>query len=110
MAIQKNKTLRTGVTGNYWKITHESYDRLAGTLSLTISLFLNKSASDAGASPLPCSKTFKVPVTKEEMTEDRTAMGYIKIKEKAATVVAVPFALTPSTCLFDADLADGEDV
>jgi len=110
MAIKKSKALPSGISGEYWKITKESYDRIAGRGVWTISLFKDQAASDAGAQPLSCSKNFSLPMSPQELAGNRTAIAYNKIKARAAEVVPVAFSTTPATCIFDPDLADGEDV
>lgn len=112
MAIQKDKLLPSGVTGNYWKITKESYNKTNNECTYEISLFLNKEVSDANGASLGIRKIYNYIATDQELAGDRTALGYVKIKEAAAAqVMRVPFAGgEPTTGTFDPDLANGLDV
>lgn len=108
MAIQKSKTLANGASGNYWKITSESYDKPSFKCSWIITLFCDKAHADAGAPSLGFSKTYTHTATKEELSGDRTALGYKKIKEKASSFIKGLRKDAPQM-QFDADLADGTD-
>lgn len=112
MALEKSKLLTSGISGNYWKITKESYDRLTGFYTWTIELFKDKAASDAGKAPLNCSKEFKFSVDESDLDGDNTALGYVKIKERVALLVDRDIAgrpIDPPTAL-DPDLAGSSDV
>jgi len=113
MAIKKEKTLDNGASGDYWRITRETYNKLAGHCVCLVALFKDKAHSDAGKPPLKEDKSYTVKVTKQEMAGDRTVLCYTKIKQKAASQVLVKpgFDGTPAEYrVFDPDLADGEDV
>lgn len=111
MAIKKQKTLRTGVVGEYWKITKISYDPLIHSLSCVLSLFVNEARSDEGCSPLNFHKNFIFKITSEEASGDLRALGYEMIKNKCATLITPHVGsldLTPY--VYDNDIANGEDI
>lgn len=108
MAIGKTKVLSSGVSGNYWKIICEYYDRNSGRIEFFIALFKDKAASDAGKNHLGIVKKFCTSITREEASSNRTAFGYNFIRTKSASMV------TPisggSQVVYDTDLANGEMV
>ncbi len=109
MAIQKSKTLASGATGDYWKITDESYDKLTGKCTWYITLFTDKSFADADAPSLCLHKPpFTYMASKMELQGNRTALGYTQIKLQAAAVV--PNIGGSGTHVFDPDLVGGIDV
>jgi hypothetical protein len=110
MAIKKEKLLPNGVSGNYWKITNETYDKLSLRAQWIIELFKDKESSSSGKS-LGIKKTFSAYVSKESLSADRTALGYIIIKEQAAKMLPQLFGkITQGLTPYDSDLIDGEDV
>lgn len=52
MALQLDKTLDTGVTGNYWKIGNIIRDTYRNTTRFDLELYVNKDAKDTGKLPL----------------------------------------------------------
>lgn len=52
MAIQKNKTSKFGVVGNYWKIINVHVYRLENRLQCSIGLFVSEQAYNEGSKPL----------------------------------------------------------
>lgn len=112
MAIQKEKTLKDGTQGNYWRITSEIRDRIRDKVVFVISLYKSEADRNNGLQPLKFSKTFTFSA-KGETIDDITAWGYTKIKEKANTEVVDPFSSNPENATpfyFDMDLAGGQDV
>lgn len=110
MAIRKSKTLPNGATGNYWKIVGEVYDKVNKTCVWHIALFASKEVSDNAGQHLGLIKTFQHKATSEELSGDRTALGYQKIKEKAMMMVEYDISGKPiDPRPFDLDLCDGED-
>lgn len=89
MAIQKEKTLSSGVTGNYWRITTITVDSLNMKIVGQISLFKDQTASNAGKSPMAFSKTFRIPLNLPELlaAENIIAYMYEKIQDAADVVV-----------------------
>jgi len=113
MAIQKSKILKSGATGNYWKITRESYDKMGLSCIYEISLFFDKAQADNNGVGLGCSKIYKHTATKEELSGDRTALGYSIIKAQANALVENIRTSKDEpivTRKFDTDLSDGIDV
>lgn len=113
MAIQKTKSLPNGSTGNYWKITSETCDRLKLTCAYVITLFTDKTHADNGSPSLGLSKKYVFTCTKGELAQDLTALGYDKIKTKAASIVTPPTIrgiTTPAPYMYDSDLSGGTDV
>lgn len=109
MAIQKQKDLPSGISGNYWKISKVNLDTVNSRCGYSISLFKDKATSDAGASSLGFSKSFQFPLSDEELVGDLRAVGYAKIKEKAAMLV-MNLQGEQTNIAFDPDLANGIDV
>jgi len=91
MALQKQKTLTSGVVGNYWKITEVSVDRISLTAYFKISLYLDKATSDAGAVPINYSLSFRGHFTKQELAGDIFALGYSFIKEQTSILQTTDF-------------------
>ncbi len=85
MAMQKEKTLLNGATGNYWKVTHVTCDKMAMEITVVISLFLD--STHRMGKDLGLSKTFKEPVTKNELATDITSLAYAKVKARAETLL-----------------------
>jgi len=48
MALQLSKTLDTGITGNYWKITKIDINNFENRVDIYVTLFLNKAIRNAG--------------------------------------------------------------
>lgn len=110
MAIQKEKILSNGSSGNYWKITAIKVDKVQLTVQFHLSLFKDSSFRNSQPVDYNCKK-YTFNFTKDELKEDITALGYIKIIEKAATMVP-PFLGKAGDALiqYDSDLADGTSV
>lgn len=108
MAIQKAKTLSNGASGNYWKVTSESYDKMTFKCTWTISLFTDKAHSDAELPSLGFSKIYTYISNKTELMGNRTALAYTQIQAQASAMV-VPFGgkASDSKVIADSDLAGG---
>ena|SRR3990167_329993 len=52
MALQKSLQTKIGIEANYWKITNIILDILNQEAEVMMSLYKDKSARDAGASPI----------------------------------------------------------
>lgn len=110
MAIQKSKTLVNGASGNYWKITLESYDKVSMECVAIISLFLDHDHSMSGAG-LGMDKVYKFSATREELQGNRTLLAYAKIKAKAASMMTpIGGPIDADPVAFDSDLVGGTDV
>lgn len=111
MAIQKEKTLPSGATGDYWRITTITVDRQNLKIVAQIALFKDQAASNAGKEPMSAPKTFKFPLVMAEIAPPTNLIAYVYGKiQVAADVVVTKNILgktlaTPTTV--DPDLADG---
>lgn len=80
MALQKEYTLPTGVTGNYWKVSSlEKKDYKTNILLVKVELYLNKQARDDDKHPL-FSKQFNIKIDNVESETEREDI-YNKLKE-----------------------------
>lgn len=110
MALKKLKTLPSGVSGEYWKITHLAIDRASKKVTCIFDLFVSKELSDAGAKPLGVQKKFVLDLTKEEIETDLIENCYIKVKAKAQTmVIPVGGSANSEKVQLDPELASAED-
>lgn len=78
MALQKSKTLASGVTGDYWKIIKTTVDKMNMTAEFQMELFLNE--AHKSAKPLYCKKTFTFTIVGSDLNENIILLGYTKIK------------------------------
>ncbi len=108
MAIGKTKQLGSGISGDYWKITSEVYERVSGRIHWQIALYKDKAASDAGKQHLGLVKSYCTTISREDAAGNRTLFGYTFIRAKAASMVTPIFGGEP--IMFDPDLANGEIV
>lgn len=112
MAIQKTKELKNGVSGEYWRITRVHIDVNTLLTTLDLSLYLDKTSSDAGKAPISRTKSYKFVFTRDELLGGNfLALGYQKILDKANSVVPPLFPKPGDPDLvFDPDLAGGSIV
>jgi len=114
MPIQKEKTLRSGSVGNYWRITTITIDRQNLKIIGEIALFKDKDASDAGKSPMGAYKKFRFPLVLSEIAPPTNLINYMYGKIIAAAAVPVTHDIlgnqleTPTVA--DPDLHGGEIV
>jgi len=110
MAIQKEKTLNNGYTGNYWRITAVSINNMSRTMVGSIGLFKDKATSDAGGQPLLV-KQFHFSFTMQEFlaSPNVIALTYAKIVAQAETLLHYDMNGTPIVPPIprDADLVGG---
>lgn len=104
MAIQKSKTLPSGVVGNYWRLTRLDIDVNQGLGSLTLGLFLDSSHGNDGSKSL-MSKTYNFPITLSQLASGSISNAYVNILAKANS--SVPNISDSGTHIFDTDLAGG---
>lgn len=112
MAIQKSKNLKSGIEGNYWRITRISVEVDSLQVTLELALFKDKQSSDDGKDPILTGKNYQIPFTREELLSgNMLALGYQRIMGRANTMVKPLFG-KPSDPLIsmDPDLAGGEFV
>lgn len=107
MALQKSKTLKSGLSGNYWKIVGEHYCRMSRVMTWHIALYKDRDASIGGLSHLGLVKPFSKALTYAESAGNRTEIGYLHIIEVADDEVILPGG---GTTLRDPDLAGAESV
>lgn len=105
MAIQNSKTLKNGVTGNYWKITKINIDIEQLKTTIEISLYLDSTFGNDGVTTPIFRKTYSTNVTLQQIMNGSVANLYNNILAKANT--SVPNFNAEGTHLFDTDLAGG---
>lgn len=79
MAYIKTFSIPSGFEGNYWRITKTEIDKLKNETVVEISLYKDKDARDAGATPF-ARKTFTLGVVSAE--GDFIANCYAAISDK----------------------------
>ena len=80
MALQKEYTLSTGVTGNYWKISSlKNKDYKTGNCTVQVDLYLNEQARLDNKKPL-LSNNFNIQLANLETETERQEI-YEKLKE-----------------------------
>lgn len=105
MALQKEKTLPNGTSGNYWRISALQFNRTSMRLDMVVSLYKD---STAGLAPLGCNYTVSTIITQQELVGNLVTMAYNKIKAYANSDVAN--ADGNGTHKGIADLVDATDV
>lgn len=105
MALQKEKTLPSGVTGNYWRVSGLRFTRGDMQLDMTISLYKD---GTPGLAPLGAFYTVRVTLSPQDLLGNLVAMAYTKIKDYANS--DVPNTDGNGTHKGIADLADSIDV
>ena len=114
MAIQKSKTLASGASGDYWRITQINIDRQNLQIQGTIALFKDAAASAAGQPPIGAAKVFQFPFTMVEFAASPNAIAFVyaKIKARAAQTLSYDLSGAPidPPRAVDPDLVDGVDV
>lgn len=94
MAIQKDKSLDNGVSGNYWKIAQVIINKIDMHAHYQLCLYLDQAHADQGQR-LGCDKDFTFEITKDQLDKNMIGLGYDNIK-----------AMDP----IDDDLKGGQDV
>lgn len=105
MAIQKEKTLANGVTGNYWRLSqlHIDIDKL--TVEFSICLYLDSTAGTNGTASLMC-KRYRFPVNPTQLATGTLSTAYQRILDQANVEIDDPFN-PGQTIVYDSDLAGG---
>lgn len=75
-AFQKEKTLTSGVTGNYWAVSDLAFHRRTMTVDLVVSLYKDNTP---GLTPLGLSHRFSFVITPQEMTGNLISWAHTKI-------------------------------
>lgn len=114
MAIQKEKTLPSGATGNYWRITNIFIDRQNFKIVGEIALFKDAAASAAGNLPMGGHKKFKFNLVMAEIAPPTNLIAYMYGKIQAAADVVITKDLLgndlPQQTTADPDLSGGTPV
>jgi hypothetical protein len=105
MALQKEKTLSNGATGNYWRISTLQFNRATMKLDMVISLYKDSTPSLA---PLSNGHLVSAVLSQQELTGNLVAMAYNKIKAFANS--DVPNVDGNGTHKGISDLVDAVDV
>lgn len=111
MAIIKSKELKSGITGEYWRILSITFDRENLVATAQIGLFKDKAASDAGKTHLGLIKNYRFSylITDLSMPSNIITFIYTKIVDIAETEVSVDITGEPldEPGPFDPDIAGG---
>lgn len=111
MAIQKTKTLPSGVIGNYWRIYSITVDVDTLNVTFSLGLYVDQASSGLGKQPILKGKNYSFHFTREQILSGNImALGYTAILAKASTLVPPPFDLDATHIPFDSDLSDGVSV
>lgn len=105
MALQKQKDLPNGTSGNYWRVSHLNFTRDTMRLDMSVSLYKD---STPGLSPLGVRHNFSFIITQQEIVGNLISMAYDKIKAYASS--DVPNADGNGTHKGCADLDGSTDV
>lgn len=84
MALQKEKVLASGVSGNYWRVSVLYFERDTMSLQMRLSLYKD---STPGLTPLGIHHDFKFTITQQEIVGNLVAWAYNKIKDYAESDV-----------------------
>lgn len=109
MALQKAKTLPSGESGDYWRVSELSFHRQGMKVDLVMSLYKSAAVAAAGAPPLPHSYQFTFTVTQLELTGNLVALAYTKVKALVAEL-HTPITGSGDPASHYPDLLDAVDV
>jgi hypothetical protein len=88
MALIQNVPIMNGkINASYWKITVVTVDRSKLCLNVSMSLFLEKDASDITCSQF-LRKDYFFSSDKTSLSGDVTALAYVNIKAYSSTMIA----------------------
>lgn len=76
MPFQKEKSLPSGVSGNYWAVSDLRFSRSSMQVELVVSLYKDNTP---GLSPLGLSHKFSFEITPEEITGNVISWAHTKI-------------------------------
>jgi len=80
MALQKEKVLPSGESGNYWRVSELHFTRSNMTVKATLALYKSAELAAAGATPMPFSHQFTFTITQPEIASSNlVALAYTKI-------------------------------
>lgn len=86
MALQKEKVLPSGETGNYWRVSELSFKRQGMRVTAVMSLYKTAELAAAGTAPLPHSYSFSFTITQQEIVGNIVALAYTKIMAMVAAL------------------------
>jgi hypothetical protein len=109
MALQKEKVLASGESGNYWRVAHLVFSRAGMLVSVELALYKSAALAAAGAAPLPISHRFTFVITQQEVAGNIVGVAYTKIKAIIAALHPPITGSGPSVSLYP-DLLDSVDV
>lgn len=109
MALQKEKVLASGESGNYWRVSHLIFSRDTMLVSIELALYKSAALAAAGAAPLPVSHKFVFPVTQQEIAGNIVGTAYAKIKAMIAALHPPISGSGPDVSSYP-DLLDALDV
>lgn len=113
MALQKDKVLPNGASGNYWRINGLIVDPVTKQIMYVMALFKDKAHSDSGKPNLGVGKKYSFSLSDNQLNGNLRELGYNLIKAKAASLVdqlGLDGKPTGQQVPFDADLIETEDV
>lgn len=84
MALQKAKTLPSGETGDYWRVSYLTFSRRGMKLDIQLSLYKSAAVAATEAPPFPFTYSFSFVITQQEIVGNLVAMAYAKIKAAVA--------------------------
>lgn len=76
MPFQKEKSLASGVSGNYWAVSDLRFNRSSMMVELVVSLYKD---STPGLTPLGLSHKFTFEITPQEITGNLISWAHTKI-------------------------------
>jgi len=79
MAYIKSHTTKSGVDGNYWRITKADVNKITDKALVEVNLYVSKEARQAGKSPLD-KKSFVIPLSSIDLSKDLFEECYAAIK------------------------------
>ena len=79
MAYIKSHTTKSGVEGNYWRITKADVNKITGKALVEVNLYVTKQARLDGKSPLD-KKSFIIPLSSIDLSKDLFEECYAAIK------------------------------
>lgn len=109
MALQKSKTLASGESGNYWRVSNMRFSRADMSLEIEVALYKDATLAASGSSPLPFSYKFRFTITQQEIVGNLVAMAYTKIKAAVAEL-HTPISGSGDPVSYYPDLVGATDV
>ena len=79
MAYIKSHTTKSGVEGNYWRITKADVNKITGKALVEVNLYVTKQSRLDGKSPLD-KKSFIIPLSSIDLSKELFEECYAAIK------------------------------